>query len=152
MTLITWTETWIIIRPSTAPGLPFIGKSILGTNPADLCSQYGQAGLESGGDHLLWGQGTYGISMLYLVWHRRSEHRGKKACPKAWDVSLAKDLASFSFIPWYSAHQLSLRAADGRKAHHGNWSWVKVIKPGHMYWVYSSGFRLPTFKSWLGQS
>lgn len=41
------------MRPSTVPGLPFIGKSILGTNPADLCSQYGQTGLEPGGDHLL---------------------------------------------------------------------------------------------------
>lgn len=41
------------MRPSTALGLPSIGKSVLGTNPADLCSQYGQTGLESGGDHLL---------------------------------------------------------------------------------------------------
>lgn len=103
-----------------------------GTHTADLCRQYDPAGLEPGGDYLLlWGQGVYDILMLYWVCMAGVSIRRKRHAQRHRMGHWVRTEPPFSLLHWHSGHQLPPKATNG-KVCHGDWSWAKVIKPGHM--------------------
>lgn len=124
------------MRLSTALGCHSLESQFL-VLTQDLCSQYGQAGLESGGDHLspLRPRNLWHFHVV-LVWHRKSEYRGNKGCPKAWDVSLAKDSSFLQLYPLVLSSSIILEQLMEESS-----SWELELSQSYKAWSYVLGIK-----------